>query len=330
MPKTVAVDGIFEGHVREFVSMIPAVRDGGSEAIHDARIATRRIRAALQIVSERYEKGAIKAIKRTVGRAGRALGRARDLDVLLGLVAELERKTSAAGTAALPLRHRLLDEQKDRRRMLLTRIDEMPLRSLSDTVIQARLKDTRFHLSHVVSRPACAASFREQLAARMGRVRHAVEEASGIYVPEKAHAARIAIKKLRYLLEIVEAARLWNPADAVKTVKRAQGELGEAHDRHLLIDRLNEIDGEEFLRERSLAKQLLDAECQDHYSKYVAHRGNLLTVCHSIETFLHPHSFLKQHGSVLAALMVPAALVAAHVSGGYLANRSIRHILLRE
>ena len=97
------------------------------------------------------------------------------------------------------------------------------------------------------------------------------------------------------------------------------------HDRHLLIDRLNQIDGEEFLRERRLATQLLDAESHDHYMKYAARRGNLLTACDSIEAFLHPHSFLKRHGPTLAALMVPAALVAAHVSGGYLTNGSNRH-----
>src|SRR5688572_4818624 len=82
------------------------IRDGDADAIHGARVATRRLRAALPILtggSARRGEGPDEVIK----TAGRALGKARDVDVAIELLDELERRSPEAAPAAATLRARL-------------------------------------------------------------------------------------------------------------------------------------------------------------------------------------------------------------------------------
>ena len=59
---------------------LPSARNGDPEGIHQARVATRRMREALPLVT-RGSKG--RKLKKKVSRLTRALGRVRELDVAL-------------------------------------------------------------------------------------------------------------------------------------------------------------------------------------------------------------------------------------------------------
>ena len=75
---------------------LPGVRDGNEEAIHQARVEIRRAREMLALAGlhaadeEGDDDDAIRAVKRSLKEAGRALGRARDADVVSRLLHELE------------------------------------------------------------------------------------------------------------------------------------------------------------------------------------------------------------------------------------------------
>src|SRR5262249_37628833 len=53
------------------------------EALHDMRVATRRQRAALRIVSSHFKKKAVKSIRDELRTLADRLGSVRDLDVLI-------------------------------------------------------------------------------------------------------------------------------------------------------------------------------------------------------------------------------------------------------
>ncbi len=53
------------------------------EALHDMRVATRRMRAAFEVFGDAYEPRVLKAHLRGLRATGRALGKVRDLDVFL-------------------------------------------------------------------------------------------------------------------------------------------------------------------------------------------------------------------------------------------------------
>lgn len=64
------------------------------EALHDMRVATRRMRAAYRIFVDYFDPKAVKPFNKSLRRAGATLGAVRDLDVLL--------ETAEAYQAALP------------------------------------------------------------------------------------------------------------------------------------------------------------------------------------------------------------------------------------
>jgi CHAD domain-containing protein len=71
-------------HFQEMLSHEPAVRQGQDpEAIHDMRVATRRMRAAFGVFGTYFDPECTAPYLRGLKRTGRALGAARDLDVLI-------------------------------------------------------------------------------------------------------------------------------------------------------------------------------------------------------------------------------------------------------
>ena len=69
----------------------------------------------------------------------------------------------------------------------------------------------------------------------------ALAEAGALYLPERLHAVRIALKKLRYAREVVaEAAGLDMKAE-LRSLKRSQDILGRLHDMQVLLDRIRQL-----------------------------------------------------------------------------------------
>jgi CHAD domain-containing protein len=74
-----------------------------------------------------------------------------------------------------------------------------------------------------------------RLARRAEGVRSAIAAAGALYVPERLHDVRIAVKKLRYAAELAtETGRQRMRAD-VAALKRAQDVLGRIHDLEVLV-----------------------------------------------------------------------------------------------
>jgi len=69
-------------HFRRMILNEPGTRKGQDiEALHDMRVATRRMRAAFRIFGDYYQPRVIAPFLKTLRRTGRALGAVRDLDV---------------------------------------------------------------------------------------------------------------------------------------------------------------------------------------------------------------------------------------------------------
>ena len=78
-----------------------------------------------------------------------------------------------------------------------------------------------------------------RVAQRAARLRDGDREAGAVYLPERLHAVRIAVKKLRYAVELGGrrvAATAATPT--LRALKRGQELLGRMHDLQMLIDRV--------------------------------------------------------------------------------------------
>jgi CHAD domain-containing protein len=104
-------------------------------------------------------------------------------------------------------------------RKLITRLECLEAVRLIET-----LDEQRVSFPSVVMGPRPAHSWRRDLRytlrdrARMAA--EAVDHATGVYFPRRAHAARIAIKKLRYAMEIAEQTATANLEGAIRELKK--------------------------------------------------------------------------------------------------------------
>src|SRR5205814_1476829 len=76
---------------------------------------------------------------------------------------------------------------------------------------------------------------------RAGALKTAIDDAGAVYLPGRLHTVRIALKKLRYGVELSAEIAATKPGPALRTLKQAQDSLGQLHDVQVLIDRVRQL-----------------------------------------------------------------------------------------
>jgi CHAD domain-containing protein len=108
-----------------------------------------------------------------------------------------------------------------------------------------------------------------------------------MYLPDRLHDVRIAIKKLRYTLELDAASRDSRPrnAAALRTLRTMQDLLGRMHDLEVLIARTRSIQSSPGASTLKMSADLdrlvrrLETECRQLHGHYMATRTRLIVVC---------------------------------------------------
>jgi CHAD domain-containing protein len=252
--------------------------DGLTDHVHDARVATRRIRELLPLISDR--RRVLDDLQQRFKRIGRALGRVRDSDVLIDFIKSLETRIPHAAPTLVMNR-----QAHERNRLELTRELIKTLEKLDAERLLSSLS-TETRSAHVFSRrlassPAWQALVQRTLMRRAEESEAAIITATGVYFPKRTHAARIAIKKFRYVLEIAHGTAEREAHDAIHALKHAQGVLGEIHDRQVFIDELsNALEALEPERREplTLVTQVVEAEIHSLHQKYLGLRTSLLEI----------------------------------------------------
>jgi CHAD domain-containing protein len=302
------IEYAFRTHLDALVSHLPSVREGDADAIHAARIATRRLRGILPILlgdhpSERWQE-----LQGRFRKTGRSLGRARDVDVSLELLQAIERRSPATAPAAAAVRSRLVPEQVRRRRRLIKRLERRnleALRVLSTIGAQAGGRGRVLWRTPPAQRRLAAA-----IGTNADLTRQAIEHASGVYFPKRAHRVRVALKKLRYLVELLQGADT-RRRPALRELKRAQETLGQMHDREVLAMRVNDLRRGQDMPSAAILGEALEAESRALFAEYRERRDALITVCQSLIEWSTRHSAHPVRTRMLAAgaLAVPSAAV---------------------
>jgi CHAD domain-containing protein len=207
-----------------------ALNDWDTEAVHQARVATRRLAAALDLMKPILGKKRRKPLAKALRRLRRRLGPLRDADVMLGHLAELATAAPKLAAAAEWLAAHVLAERDQLRAASAKR--GSPAEVLADLgawhPVRERIAES------VGAFPALLAdSLHAQLDAfveQASPVSHRVDES------HNPHQLRIAGKALRYGLEMAAAQGYGVPPGVLKTFKRMQDLLGTWHDYVVLTD----------------------------------------------------------------------------------------------
>ncbi len=286
---------------------LTGVCDGDPDSIHEARVATRRLREVLPLIGSSNDETPMNA---EVKKAGRVLGRIRDLDVDTELLLRVEQRMPATAVVTAVARNAILPRRLRRLRKAIKTLEKLDLTQLAAESPQLRPSwRERMRFSG-----GWEGRLKKRTADRSRGVRDAVAHATGVYFPNRAHGTRIAVKKLRYCVEIAAATGMWNPPRLLKDMKKIQALLGELHDAEMLSVSLDGYAGDADVSQRdlTLVRQVLAADIAALHGQYVASRERLIAVCGACERFAVDHSghgrtFLAA-GSVLAASVAVPAL----------------------
>jgi CHAD domain-containing protein len=119
---------------------------------------------------------------------------------------------------------------------------------------------------------------------RSASVRSAIDAAGGVYVPQRLHNVRIALKKLRYAWEIAAEAQNLRASASLGRLKAAQDLLGRLHDLEVLVDYGRQVQASStppnlttWRNLRSLVHALED-DCRRLHARYMHDRPKLIAI----------------------------------------------------
>ncbi len=227
-------------------SLIAAVRERAlristpddEEAIHDLRVALRRLRTALRPARRLYGKRRVREISAELQRFARATGALRDEEVLREMLTALELPARAKKELDAWLKRRARQERARRRHAVaLIAMGSSPTRphaepsapadpSLDETLarLERRLGHRRAH-----ARPDGARALGEEALAAAEAAVDALLDGH-VHDAQAMHALRIAYKRLRYAAEIFAPLLGERAAAVAASSARMQKRLGELHD----------------------------------------------------------------------------------------------------
>jgi CHAD domain-containing protein len=265
--------------------MLHGLERGDDRALHRTRVATRRLRELRPVLQMESDTAA--KISRRLKKATQRLGPAREADVLRQLVNELGVSDRYSRTALNLIGAAVEKERKAERRRALK--DVANLKRLSDKLArvaseQASKRDERREPVHRTGREWRWA-IEARVAKRAARLRGAVETAGAVYLPERLHEVRIALKKLRYALESAQESGSPSARADLRALRARQDGLGRLHDLQRLIDRTRQVQASltppSLLVWRGLEDVVdgLEDECRRLHGRYMRHREALLALC---------------------------------------------------
>jgi CHAD domain-containing protein len=124
-----------------------------------------------------------------------------------------------------------------------------------------------------------------RLTHRATALKHALIEAGALYLPERLHVVRIALKKLRYALEVAVDTTGVPAAGDLRTLKRGQDLLGQLHDLQILIERIRKIQESIEPPEVTVWRNIdaltmaLENDCRRLHARFMRHQAAVRAVC---------------------------------------------------
>lgn len=260
---------------------------GEGRGVHQARVASRRMREAIPVLSSGLQGTKAGKARKKIRRLTKALGAIRELDVSLGLIDELSRRETLPRAALEQVRAHVVRARDARQPIVekrLARVNvaklDRRLNSLSESLQTADADHWRGALA-------------KRLVKRSKRLQEAVHAAGKMYEAERLHRVRLATKKLRYATEL--AAEMGTPEAArpVQSFKRMQDLLGRLHDLQVLHSHVAAVQADPpttTVADASFEQiaRSIEEECRHLHARYVAAVPTILAAIDQIRVSVIP------------------------------------------
>ena len=217
------------------------LRGEDTDAIHDMRVASRRLQQMLDLIYPKPRPQELRELRRQIRRCRRVLGDVRNCDVLLQHVdSALGKKRTTRREAWTAVQHYLLMRRSQSYLRALRKFGKINPAVLYVNLKPFLVSNPPAHTAEHHHRGAEAerAAFSKHLAHTLQSVWTAFEEQVTLSYrdtrPGVIHAARIATKRLRYLLEVFCEFKVEGSIAALNWLRQLQQHLGDWHDLEVL------------------------------------------------------------------------------------------------
>jgi CHAD domain-containing protein/CYTH domain-containing protein len=229
------------GHLQAAASARGRLADpNDSEGLHDFRVAIRRLRSCLRTYQREIRSTVKQRTVRQLERVSDATRESRDLDVHLAWLKEQgERLAPEAQPGLAWMIDRLEQLARKAGGAMRDEIDKTfpPMaQRLQRELVTFR---TTIHLDDSAPRRTMARVTARRLADAAERLQRRLSRVHDITVEKPIHRARIAAKRLRYLLEPF-AENFDDGPSIIDRLKQLQDALGDVHDVHVFAPTLAE------------------------------------------------------------------------------------------
>jgi CHAD domain-containing protein len=258
--------------LQKFVSLLPRVLlSDQPDTIHDTRVYSRRLQQVIRVFFPQPGIRNARKLVRTLRKTRRSLGPCRNLDVTIAII---QKKIRAAKE----------DTVRDAWREVKQDLEEKRIREL----LHARQQINRCEAMDFIRRaralldsgdPASDPDQSLKKSIKRGLIEwsDALDKAMQDQGQNSFHAFRIAGKRLRYALELLATMGDHSSKAKVKALKKLQDQIGEWHDRQVLLQFVADFIGRpDFLAAHpTLARALLTEMDSEHQRDEVAIAGIL-------------------------------------------------------
>jgi CHAD domain-containing protein len=294
-----ALTRLLRKRVKKFVGLVPEVlTDSNPNAVHDARVWSRRLQQALSAFFSKPRSGKVRRLRRTPRRIRRALGEWRNCDVLLDIVARQQRRTrsEAKRQAWAFVRDYLLQKRSKevaRAGKKLARQELGDYTALAHRLLGQPPDESPEILMQRLSDSVHGAWTKWQSALARAQETRAVND---------LHVLRIATKDLRYRTELLYDVGHKYMKAQLKWLAELQEAIGVWHDRQVLHQAVAEaVARPEILLNELQSARLLLAELETDRSRQSQDIEKIfhLAVDHpgrkQMESWSENHSLLTPH-----------------------------------
>ena len=225
-------------HLQQMMRHEPGTRTGEDpEELHDMRVATRRMRAAVRVFGDYVDRGSLKPYLKMMRQTGRELGAVRDLDVFrIKIQTYIDSLPPARQNEMDPLLEAWERERDRARAELVDFLDQERYQAFKEK-FESFLRSSRLEgrAGFNSDGEPVATKVRDILPGiifeRLAAVRAYDEEMmSGTAPVVRYHQLRIAMKSLRYTLEYFQEVLGPKAKPLIDVTKQVQDHLGDLQD----------------------------------------------------------------------------------------------------
>jgi len=234
-------------HLDRFISLESKVLQGDDrEAVHDMRVASRRLQQVLDLIYPPPAKG-ISRLRRKIRRSRRVLSEVRNCDVQIDRVESVLGSKRVTHRGAREAVRQYLTERRGKAfDKALSKLSKVNL-----AVFYVRLKGhlnsngvhTRSESESVAVLPTeeFYQRIHQGLETVWGDFEARIEESHQDSQPGVIHGARIAAKRLRYAVEVIREFNVPGTDATLNWLRNLQQQLGEWHDLEILEEMMIEM-----------------------------------------------------------------------------------------